>query len=93
MKRAIREAAEGGFEQLAWTPGSVQNKRYPDPNRPDSCDGGFYDKMLPAAANKIGKPHGAGGKGRGGDRTLTGMSWARTSAVVGGSLIGYRMRR
>jgi hypothetical protein len=59
MKRAIREAAEGGFEQLAWTPGSVQNKRYPDPNRPDSAMEGFYDKMLPAAANKIGKPHGA----------------------------------
>jgi hypothetical protein len=59
LKRAIRDAAEGGFEQLAWTPGSVQNKRYPDPNRPDSAMEGFYDKMLPAAANKIGKPHGA----------------------------------
>jgi hypothetical protein len=28
LKRALREAAEGGYDQLAWTPGDVQNERY-----------------------------------------------------------------
>ena len=28
LKGLIRDAAEGGYEQLAWTPGSVQNARY-----------------------------------------------------------------
>jgi hypothetical protein len=138
MKRAIREAAEGGYDQIAWTPGKVQAERYDlskqvsgirwepsiagkdesivriDPHngptislqidkngnvagsqRGGQFEGrhlsdvvgkevadkivgkesgflkdldlqvggegmkGFYDKMLPAAANKIGKKHGA----------------------------------
>ncbi len=28
LKRALREAAESGADQLAWTPGDVQNERY-----------------------------------------------------------------
>jgi hypothetical protein len=136
LKRAIRDAAEGGYDQIAWTPGSVQNARYDlskqvnkvilthqkgekggyltvydknghqvmdkhldisEKELPDiigkeatkklleqeskkdrsgmnfyektlegndlSIGGegmrGFYDKMLPAAANKLGKKHGA----------------------------------
>ena len=29
MKRIIREAAEKGYDKVAWTPGSVQAERYP----------------------------------------------------------------
>ena len=28
MKRIIREAAEKGYDKVAWTPGSVQAERY-----------------------------------------------------------------
>lgn len=50
MKRALRFAAENGYDMLAWTPGNLQAERY-------SGQGGeglraFYDEILPAAMNK-----------------------------------------
>lgn len=33
LKRAIREAAEGGYERLSWTPGEAQALRYPNEMR------------------------------------------------------------
>jgi hypothetical protein len=130
LKRAIRDAAEGGYDQIAWTPGKVQADRYDLSKQIGSLDfthnrdfignlqardhngrivldrhivdykkdlpeligkeaaeklmaqdadmgngvrrlsgmdlqvggegmKGFYDKMLPTAANKLGKKHGA----------------------------------
>jgi DNA repair protein RadC len=47
MKRAIRWAAENGYDKIAWTPGEVQAKRYKltkkaDTIRYDLDTGGFY---------------------------------------------------
>ena len=30
LKRVIREAAEGGYDRVSWTPGEAQAARYPD---------------------------------------------------------------
>lgn len=56
LKRMIRYAAENGFDTLAWVPGNIQNgsEVEADDNRGD-----FYDKIVPAAANKLGKKYGA----------------------------------
>jgi hypothetical protein len=56
LKRMIRYAAENNFATLAWIPGSVQNggEVETDDNRAD-----FYDKIVPAAANKLGRKYGA----------------------------------
>src|SRR4030095_12734984 len=72
LKRAVRDAAEGGYDQIAWTPGKVQAERYPAAEG-DITHGmeSFYDKMLPTAANKIGKKYGAHtGKAEMGEHTV-----------------------
>lgn len=58
MKRAIKWAADHGFDRVAWTPGEVQAERYSEDNggprdqkRRKGMEG-FYDKMLP---NEVGK--------------------------------------
>jgi len=56
LKRMIRYAAENKFDSVAWIPGNVQNGKVveADDNRSD-----FYDKIVPNAANKLGKKYGA----------------------------------
>lgn len=38
LKRALREAAEGGYDRLVWTPGAEQAKRYKLSNHVNSID-------------------------------------------------------
>jgi hypothetical protein len=56
LKRMIRYAAENDYDELAWIPGDIQNGQ-----RVDAEDGrsDFYDKIVPNAANKLGKKYGA----------------------------------
>lgn len=56
LKRMIRFAAENGFDAVAWIPGNIQNGRVVET---DDNRGDFYDKIVPNAANKIGKKFGA----------------------------------
>jgi hypothetical protein len=48
LKRALKEAAEGGYDKLVWTPGAEQAKRYSLSNQVDELkyvknDNGTYD--------------------------------------------------
>lgn len=56
LKRMIRYAAENGFDAVAWIPGNIQNGRVVET---EDNRGDFYDKIVPNAANKIGKKFGA----------------------------------
>jgi hypothetical protein len=53
LKRMLRWGAEHGFDRIAWTTGEQQARRYDD----EAGEGvyRFYDKVLPAVANKYGK--------------------------------------
>lgn len=53
FKRMVRWAAENGYDQIAWTPGSIQSKRFDPKLSP------FYDETLVNIANKLGKAFGA----------------------------------
>lgn len=55
LKRMIRYAAENGFDSIAWIPGNIQNGQEVDAND-DRAD--FYNKIVPNAANKLGKKYG-----------------------------------
>ena len=57
FKRALKEAIDSGADQIAWTTGSTQGKRYAD--IPKLME--FYDKDLHKIANKIHKKAGSGG--------------------------------
>lgn len=63
FKRMVREAAEKGYDQVAWTSGAIQNARYPAGGETGekiaSGMEGFYDKILPEYGNKFGKKYGA----------------------------------
>jgi hypothetical protein len=73
LKRALHEAAEGGYDRMSWTPGAQQasNPKVLNGSRPMVGDAaaraeradkglqGFYDKIVPDYLNKVGKPHGA----------------------------------
>lgn len=56
LKRMMRYAADQGYDRIAWTPGNVQAERYGLSGEGMEA---FYDKIVPNAANKIGKKHGA----------------------------------
>ena len=56
LKRMIRYAAENKFDSVAWIPGNIQNGRVVEA---DDNRGDFYDKIVPNAANKLGKKYGA----------------------------------
>jgi len=72
LKRALHDAAEGGYERLSWTPGGSQTtnpkvmlggREAPAAQaervaKADKGLQGFYDKIVPDYMNKIGKPHG-----------------------------------
>ena len=53
LKRMLRWGTEHGFDRLGWTMGEQQARRYDD----EAGEGmyRFYDKVLPAVANKYGK--------------------------------------
>lgn len=52
LKRALKEAAEGGYDRLVWTPGAEQAKRYGLVDKPREGIISYYDKMVP---NQLGK--------------------------------------
>lgn len=54
LKRMIHHAATNGYDSLSWTPGEVQEARYPG-----SKHQWFYDRDLVNKANDIGKKYGA----------------------------------
>jgi len=64
LKRALHEAAHGGHDKLAWTPGDDQFERYSHFREPqadkDARKAGmqsFYDKMLPKRLLQIARQH------------------------------------
>jgi hypothetical protein len=65
LKRLIREAAEKGYDNVAWTTGEQQAERYPRGGDESAKEAqlrgmqGFYDKILVDFANKFGKKYGA----------------------------------
>jgi hypothetical protein len=54
LKRALREAAEGGYDALAWTPGAQQAARYPGVGEQGMI--GYYDKIVPTQLQKLVRP-------------------------------------
>ena len=57
LKRMIRYAAENKFDSVAWIPGNIQNGKIVEETDDNRAD--FYDKIVPNAANKLGKKYGA----------------------------------
>jgi hypothetical protein len=53
LKRAIQEASEKGYDQIAFTTGRTQAKRYDIEDA--SGMKGFYDNILPKSLEKLGK--------------------------------------
>ena len=59
LKRAIRLAAEGGYDQITWTTGATQvvrNSQIDEDGKPTKSGRGsisFYDKTLPRLLNKV----------------------------------------
>ena len=58
LKRALREAAEGNYDAIAWTPGKTQAARYPGGTPEDESKRlkgmiGYYDKMVPTQFQKL----------------------------------------
>ena len=51
LKRALREAAEGDYHAMAWTPGAEQAKRYPGTGEAGMV--GYYDKIIPTQLQKL----------------------------------------
>lgn len=65
FRRMMKYAAENGFDRIAWTNGDQQFVRYTDPDNESQQakvrkEGMkvFYDSIIPAQANKLGKPFG-----------------------------------
>ena len=64
LKRALFEAAHGGHDKLAWTPGEDQYARFSDPREPEKARAqrlagmkSFYDQMLPKRLLQIARQH------------------------------------
>ncbi len=58
LKRALREAAEGNYDAMAWTPGATQAARYPGGTPEEEAKRlkgmiGYYDKVLPTQLQKM----------------------------------------
>jgi hypothetical protein len=51
LKRALREAAEGDYDAIAWTPGKTQAARYPGTKEEGMI--GYYDKIVPTQLQKM----------------------------------------
>lgn len=62
MKHLLDHAVRNGYDQVVFTPGAEQAKRYPNPNKIAEENlramSGFYDKILPTFLNKYGAKHG-----------------------------------
>jgi len=58
LKRALKEAAEGGYDKLVWTPGAEQASRYPGGGvKREEGMKGYYDKIVPKRLQEIVKKH------------------------------------
>jgi soluble lytic murein transglycosylase-like protein len=53
LKRALKEAAEGGYDRIVWTPGAEQAKRYSLFDKPREGMMNYYDKMVPNQLSKL----------------------------------------
>ena len=53
LKRALKEAAEGGYDRIVWTPGVEQAKRYSLFDKPREGMMNYYDKMVPNQLSKL----------------------------------------
>jgi hypothetical protein len=51
LKRALKEAAEGGYDKLVWTPGAEQAKRYGLSKQKGMK--GYYDEIVPNQLSKL----------------------------------------
>lgn len=64
-KKILDYASRNGYDEVAWTPGEEQGKRYSEDNGGPKDQArtagmkGFYDKILPDTFNKLGKRFGA----------------------------------
>lgn len=63
FKRALKEAVDGGYDEMAWTTGEQQAARYPREEGAGKIAqehgmNSFYDEMLPSFANKYLKKYG-----------------------------------
>jgi hypothetical protein len=54
LKKMLNEAVEKNYDAISWTPGNVQEERWPGHDWK-----WFYDKILPNTANDLGKKFGA----------------------------------
>jgi hypothetical protein len=58
LKRALKEAAEGGYDRIVFTPGAEQAKRYPDGGiKREEGMKGYYDKIVPKRLQELIKKH------------------------------------
>ena len=53
LKRAFKEAAEGGYDKIVWTPGVEQAKRYGLVDKKREGMMNYYDKMVPNQLSKL----------------------------------------
>lgn len=59
LKRMIREASEKDYDAISWSPGEVQNKRYPGRGiKEEEGMKEFYDKILVNKVNQLAKKFG-----------------------------------
>lgn len=61
LKRAVRHAAENGYDRVAWTKGEVQVARYPGMENPEGLKR-LYDESIPRKAKEISKRFGGDGR-------------------------------
>ena len=54
LKRALREAVEGNYDALAWTPGAQQAARYPGVAEKGMV--GYYDNIVPKRLQELTRP-------------------------------------
>ena len=55
LKRVMKEAAEGGYDGVVFTPGAEQAKRYPGTSEEGMQ--GYYDKIIPTQLSKLAKQY------------------------------------
>lgn len=63
LKRVLKEAAEGGYDKVVWTPGAGQAKRYPGGGAErEKGMKGYYDNIVPKRLQDIARRHDKGAK-------------------------------
>ena len=53
LKRALKEAAEGGYDKIVWTPGAEQVKRYSLVDKKREGMMNYYDNIVPNQLSKL----------------------------------------